>query len=139
MGIVLTNVGGHRPVHDIKGFVKLVLDRGVGQHLVGEHGLPAQVPLGDLLVIGAVTEPGAQHLPKSNKNPASPAAHGSSFPGAVRLPVLLARDSTGSQELQNHHSWTWTGTSQSPLHRAAVRSPVSAEVTAGPSVKPVQR
>lgn len=30
----LTDVGGHRPVHDVKCFVKFVLDRWVCQHLV---------------------------------------------------------------------------------------------------------
>lgn len=63
---LLTHIGGYCPVHDIQGFVKLVLDGRVGQHLVREHGFPAQVPLGDLLIVGAVAEPGAQHLPSGN-------------------------------------------------------------------------
>ena len=63
----LTNVGGHRPVHDVECLVEFVLDGWVCQHLVREHGLPAQVPLGDLFIIWAVAEPGAQHLSKRNK------------------------------------------------------------------------
>lgn len=57
-----THTGGHSPVHDVKGFIELVFDGGMCQHLVGEHGLPAQVPLGDLFIVGAVTEPRAEHL-----------------------------------------------------------------------------
>ena len=41
---------------------RFTFDNGDDEQVFGKEGLPAEVPLGDLLVVGHVAQPATQHL-----------------------------------------------------------------------------